>query len=135
MHGTFIISGEPAGANGAHGMGQRLIKRQPTKHIDSRGNKGKQQIDFKQHLGHIPQAGQHPFLCGTGGFRIVHQDGTLSRLRQQGDKNHDNPQAAEPMRHHAPKENAGGQPCQAVKNRGPGAGKARNTFEHRIQGI
>ena len=79
------------------------------------------------------EPGQDPLPRRPCRFGIVHVDRRLARFRQQGDKDDDDAQAAEPVGQAAPEKEALRQDFQVGYDRGPSPGKSRNTLKKAIE--
>ena len=114
-------------------MRHRIEEWQPTAEIDEAGRRREKQVHQEQDLRHIAQARQHAILRRAGSLRIVHVDRTLPCLGQDGNEDDDDAQAAEPMRHHAPKEDAERLRLNARHDRRPRPRETGDALEQAVE--
>ena len=100
---------------------------------DDEGRCRKGHVHAEQDLSHVVEPGQDPLPRRPCRFGIVHVDRRLARFRQQGDKDDDDAQAAEPVGQAAPEKEALGQDLQVGNDCRPGPGKAGNALEQAVE--
>ena len=128
-----IKSRKPAGRNRRQGVVQGIDKIHAAQEENNQSDEGKAGIHAEQDIRHIVKARQHALPRRPGHLGVVHGHGRLARFGQKGDKDDDDSQAAEPVGHAAPKEDAVRQHLQVFNNRRPRAGKPGNTFKEPVE--
>lgn len=130
---TGVIRGKVAGRNRRQGVVQSPEEVHAAEEEDDEGRRRKGHVHAKQDLGHVMEPGQDPFPRRPCRFGIVHVDRRLARFRQQGDKDDDDTQSAEPVGQTAPEKEALRQNLQIGDDRRPGPGKAGNALEQAVE--
>ena len=135
MGDARVVGGEAAGGRGGKGVvngGERI---DAAGHEGNPGGQGEDHVDDEKRESRGLDAWQHPVGGRAGGLRIEHVHRSAAHLRQQRDKDHDDTETAEPMRHAAPEQYAARQGLDAVDDRGACARKAgdalKDALEHR----
>ena len=91
------------------------------------------EVDVPEGLGGLGDPGGEPLvLHWPGGLRPVELEPPDPEHRQDGDREHDDPHAAQPLEHLAVKEQRPGQRVDPGDDRRAGGGEPRNRFEHRV---
>ena len=107
--------------------------RHPGEAVGHGTGKGKGEIDDPQHACRFRDTGRDLFLlCHTRGLGPVQLHATDTQQRQDGDSQHDDAHAAEPLDLLPVIEDGRGQPVQSDDDRGTGRGESGDGFEYGI---
>ena len=106
MHGVVVVEREAARAERAHRVRDGIEKGQAAEEVDDAGRHREDHVHEEERARHLAQARQHAVARRARRLSVVHVDGTLAGLRQERDEDDDDAEAAEPVRHHAPEQDA-----------------------------
>ena len=89
-------------------------------------------IDLPEQHGRVLDPGLELVRYGPGDFRLVELHAPDAEKRENGQGEHDDAHAPEPVRQAAPEQQTVGHAFDIREHRGPGGGKAGHGFEDRV---
>ena len=123
------MGGEAARGRAAHGVVDAVEPAHAAGHEAERAADGEHEVDHPYPLGTGAEARVESGADGSCGFGCEHFDGTADERGKNGRGEEDDAQAAYPLRHAAPEEQAVGQFVYVVNDGGTGGGEARHGFK------
>ena len=102
-------------------------------HEDRCCKRRKYEVNLEECHRHIAQARHDAIHRRARTLGVIHIDGTCAGLRQERDKDHDDTEAPNPRRHHAPEEEAVGEGAERGKDRCPRSRETGDAFKERVE--
>ena len=106
VHGVVVVERETARAERAHRVRDGVEEVEAAEEVDDASRHREDHVHEEERARHLAQARQHAVARRARRLSVVHVDGALSGLRQERDEDDDDAEAAEPVRHHAPEQDA-----------------------------
>ena len=132
---AVVLEAEAASTRRAKGREQRVEHIHSARQQEAELHHREREIDAVQDLGRRLHLRHQLVHLRAGAFRLHQVDVGAAGQGQQGEQEHQNAHAADPMGEAAPEQDAVGQALHTGQDAGTGGGKARNGLKHGVHGV